>query len=50
MEDDELYWVVCRKETIWRWKNVDGKTQWISDGYRFVVLEPEVTKKYELEQ
>ena len=49
--NEELLWVVCKRTPNWKWKkNADGTTSWYSDGYRYEIVEPNITKKYDLER
>lgn len=49
--NDELFWVVCRRTPNWKWeKNPDNTTFWYVDGYRYEIVEPNITKEYDLER
>jgi hypothetical protein len=50
-QNEELFWVLCKKVPNWKWKKKQhGGTEWYEDGYRYEVVEPNITKEYELEQ
>jgi len=49
--NEELLWVLCKKVPNWKWRRLDDKsTQWYKDGHRYEIVEPNITKKYDLER
>jgi hypothetical protein len=49
--NEELLWMLCKKVPNWKWKSIGhGGTQWYVDGYRYEIVEPNITKEYDLER